>query len=250
MNRLVTLALCLCVAGCDQATSTKSETLAPQQPTSSPTSSPTPAANQFDVELDKAAMEGLCRLSVSDSMQALHKSLSYLDTALPNLTPEEAAYLEREDKAAYALYQDESTSKVPNHAGSNARYGALANRRLYRVWIARKALARAILSVQAIDDLQGAYKAFAERPSINTVLPSEMFRREKADVLYRMQSAVNNLSDAQGALREFMLSEGYRPAGVLTTDQSEKVVGSSGLVMFDLAQAMNCQLAHLALDPP
>jgi len=188
-------------------------------------------------------------MSISDSMRLLHKSLDYLDTALPNVTPEETSYLDREDKAVSALYQEESTSKSQNHAASTARYPALQNRRLYRAWMARKALSNAILSVQAINDLEGALKTDMKNPA-PTVLPSNLFRREKADTLYRMQSALYNLSDAQGSLREFILSEAYRPQSVLTGDQPLKVAGSAYGAMNYLAQAMHCQLAHLVLDPP
>lgn len=250
MNRVVTLALCFCAAGCDQqGASTKTRAVVPAQPASGSTASPTATANPLDAELDKAAMEGLCHVSISDSMRYLHTSLAYIDTALPNLTPEEASYLEREDRAADVLYQEESTSKNASHAASSARYMALQNRRLYRLWLARKALSRAILSAQAIDDEKGASKEFMEHPPA-TVLPTDLFRREKADALYRMQSALYNLSDAQGSLREFMLSEAYRPASALTGDQGQKVAASAYLVMTYLTQAMNCQLAHLVLDPP
>jgi hypothetical protein len=187
-------------------------------------------------------------MTALEFVDVVRKELDYFDTVLPNVTPEETDYLQREQKAVQKQYQDEVAAKRP-HAPSDARMTALANRRLYRVWLARKDLADAITSVNGIYDPKTATQLWSDQRT--TVMPlTNLFRRDQPDTLNRMLRAAYYVDQAVGTLRDFYDFETYQRVPLLSPEQNQKFYALMLMVSNDLRDAMQCQLAHVVLDPP
>jgi hypothetical protein len=218
------------------------------------TSPSTPAAlgaatSKSGAEWNKAVLEGYCHTSAAQDVKDVQGILSAIDSTLPNIPPEESAYLKKESKDIDQAFSDESVTKS-SHVRSDTRMTLLMNRRLYRVWLVRKDLPDAIDYVRGIYGWESLRKELLESPAKlpgYPVMPA--FRRERADLLLRMISAIDQVSRVNVRLNELLTAEEYHTDHLLTDEQIGTLSATSSAMIAYLQFAMECELAHVVLDP-
>lgn len=167
----------------------------------------------------------------------LNIALMELDRLLPNIPPEEAAYLQREDAALLPQ---------PSSAVMNARYAALVSRPLYYAWKARRAFDRANIATKAVYDPDHIPAAdLQDMQTLGVQIVPNPFRDERADRIYRLIVSVAPIADAAEAIRNFLGSN----ANQLMTDQQRSDVKLKAFALsYFLQNALSCHFATYVLD--
>jgi hypothetical protein len=195
-----------------------------------------------------ATIEGACKYFDDPSLaEKIGSSLSYLDIALPNITPEEDRYLTSERAAMIELANDASAKKEP-YTLSDKRGANLESRRLYHVWLVRHDLVEAQRSVEFILlDQKHAYARMEAGTAPKSYQPMDFFTNDDARKLYRALNAVDALSALQRSTSEFLLLESQRRTDKLLSEKQWISVYSRNLqFVFNLKMFMQCKLAKFA----
>lgn len=180
-------------------------------------------------------LEQHCQHSVDQSLQFLTAALDQIDAILPTVPPEEIHDLDHEERSIRALGDGKGTEE---------RRTALENRRMYRLWKARRDLADAMTSV---DQVTGN-KRKREGGSGFVLPPSVIYDRPGANRLATMLNASVDIDYAAGSLRELLISQAYRQNSLLTKAQVAQLYAQTLQLSVDLRDAMQCQFAHVVLD--
>lgn len=168
--------------------------------------------------------EVICKFADDDSLRNIAKFFELADTALPNVPPEEAKYLEAENSAALRLYGNDTPS-------SNARFAALYARPLYEVWEIRKSLDAARKSLQLILDTTGypMYKKSAEGEKLRKALQT-----------------TNAIDEYASWVTQLMTIQERMPKNLpMTGAQMTKIYAGAVTAQGDINFYMGCKLAKL-----
>jgi len=195
---------------------------------------------------DEFTLKVLCTKQPYESIEDLRKDLQTLDLALPNIPPDEAAYLAKEENSAGALDASDKASAEDQLIAAR-RFSALQSRRLYYAWQARNALAAALISEQAIFDPDHAPAVDLSGKPTGGVGPpmwAHSIGKEDADQIYRMIATITSVHVTSNAVREFLLNEQYRATAgqksLLTTKQwSDSSTAAYGS-LYHLSAALGC----------
>jgi hypothetical protein len=195
-----------------------------------------------------AAIEGACKYFDDPSLsENIGSSLRYLDTALPNVTPEEDKYLTAE-RAAMIELADEASTKHEPYTQADKRGANLESRRLYHVWLVRHDLIEAQRSVEFILlDQKHAYARMEAGTAPKSYQPMDVFTNDDARKLYRALNALEALSALQRSTSELLLLESQRRSDQILSDKQRINLYSRNLqLVFNLKMYMQCKLAKFA----
>lgn len=184
--------------------------------------SPTPLAQSSSNKDAQNAVKILCKEPANEWMSKTRVALQIIDTNLPNIPPEERAYLDRENNAMAALAPGDALA-------AGRRMQALESRPLYGAWQVRIALDQSTQAVNRTYEKDGMGVAF--------------YDAEDANVLHRMMTLSTFLGSLSAAIDKYLDQESSMvsmPSG-LSRPQFANLLQASGNL--NLEFAMQCQLA-------
>lgn len=182
---------------------------------------------------------GVGHVGPPDALQ-LNTAFVELDRQLPNIPPEEADYLQREDTAL--LPQPASATKM-------SRYAALVSRPLYYAWKARRAFDRANIAVKAVYDPDHIPSGdWGSLQTLGVQLVPNPLRDEKADRIYRFIVSVAPVADAAAEITDFLNRDAWNANHLMTEQQRADVRLKIFAVPHYLEATLSCHFVSYVLD--